>query len=95
MILLFVDAMLYPCLIEVHRYWNEPYFNALSAIQKVAEKHGLTLNEIALRWISHHSMLKREYGDAILIGASNLKHIEEVCVKSCWLWLVLLVQFLF
>ncbi|PPQ66846.1 hypothetical protein CVT26_009625 [Gymnopilus dilepis] len=60
-----------------NRYWNEPYFNALSAIQKVAEKHGLTLNEIALRWISHHSMLKREYGDAILIGASNLKHIEE------------------
>lgn len=61
------------------RYWKEPYFNALAAVRDVAEKNNLTLNEIALRWISHHSMLKRDYGDAILIGASSLKHIEEVC----------------
>ena len=33
--------------------------------------------EIALRWISHHSLLKREYGDAVLIGASSTKHIEQ------------------
>ena len=35
--------------------------------------------EIALRWISHHSLMKREYGDAVLIGASSVKHIEQVC----------------
>lgn len=34
--------------------------------------------EIALRWISHHSLMKREYEDAVLIGASSLKHIEQV-----------------
>ena len=33
--------------------------------------------EIALRWISHHSLMKREYGDAVLIGASSTKHIEQ------------------
>ncbi|KAF9476585.1 Aldo/keto reductase [Pholiota conissans] len=60
-----------------NRYWKEPYFKALASIKKLAEKHGLTLTEIALRWISHHSLLKREYGDAVLIGASNLKHIEQ------------------
>jgi aflatoxin B1 aldehyde reductase len=27
--------------------------------------------------MSHHSLLKREYGDAILIGASSTKHIEQ------------------
>jgi len=33
--------------------------------------------EVALRWVSHHSLMKREYGDSIIIGASSLKHIEE------------------
>ena len=42
------------------------------------QKHGLTLAEVALRWISHHSLLKREHGDAVIIGASSLKHIEQV-----------------
>jgi len=59
------------------RYWNEHYFNALSKISAVAEKHGLTLAEVAIRWISHHSQLKKEYGDAVLIGASSLNHIEQ------------------
>jgi aflatoxin B1 aldehyde reductase len=60
-----------------NRYWKEPYFKALSSIKTVVEKHNLTLTEVALRWISHHSLLKREYEDAILIGASSLKHIEQ------------------
>ncbi|PCH42899.1 Aldo/keto reductase [Wolfiporia cocos MD-104 SS10] len=59
------------------RYWNEPYFNAITAIQEVATAHGLTMAEIALRWISHHSLMKREYGDAVIIGASSLTHIEQ------------------
>ncbi|KAF8160587.1 Aldo/keto reductase [Pholiota molesta] len=60
-----------------NRYWKEPYFKALADIRAAAEKHNLTLTEVALRWISHHSLLKREYGDAVLIGASSLKHIEQ------------------
>ena len=60
------------------RYWNEPHFRALDKIEAVAAKHGLTLAEIALRWVSHHSLMKREHGDSILIGASSVKHIEEV-----------------
>ncbi|KAI0785680.1 Aldo/keto reductase [Abortiporus biennis] len=59
------------------RYWNEPNFKALDLIEPVASKHGLTMTEVALRWISHHSLLKREFGDAVLIGASSVKHIEE------------------
>lgn len=34
--------------------------------------------EVALRWMSHHSLMKREYEDAILIGASSTNHIEQV-----------------
>jgi len=33
--------------------------------------------EVALRWISNHSMMKRECGDAVLIGASSLDHIKQ------------------
>ncbi|KAL6308763.1 Aldo/keto reductase [Sparassis latifolia] len=59
------------------RYWNDPYFKAVAAIEATAQAHGLTMAEIALRWISHHSLMKREYGDAVLIGASSLNHIEQ------------------
>ncbi|KAF7304693.1 Aldo-ket-red domain-containing protein [Mycena kentingensis (nom. inval.)] len=60
-----------------NRYWNEHYFEALDAIRTAAEQHNLTMSEVALRWISHHSMMKREYGDSVLIGASNLEHIKQ------------------
>ncbi|KAI0084291.1 Aldo/keto reductase [Irpex rosettiformis] len=59
------------------RYWNESYFHALSLIESVAQKHNLTLAEVALRWLSHHSQLKKEYGDAVIIGASSKAHIEQ------------------
>ncbi|PPQ75579.1 hypothetical protein CVT26_012682 [Gymnopilus dilepis] len=58
-------------------FWKDPYFKALSSIKAVADKHNLTLAEVALRWISHHSQLKREHGDAVIIGGSSLKHIEQ------------------
>jgi len=59
------------------RYWNDTYFAALDLIRPVAEKHGLTLTEVALRWINHHSLLSPEHKDGIIIGASSVKHIEE------------------
>ncbi|CAK5278230.1 unnamed protein product [Mycena citricolor] len=59
------------------RYWNEPYFETLAKVKEAGEKHGLTLPEIALRWINHHSLMKREYGDSILIGASSMAHLRQ------------------
>lgn len=59
------------------RYWNSQYFDALDILRPVAKKHGLTEAECALRWMTHHSQLKRENGDAIIIGASSVKHIEQ------------------
>lgn len=59
------------------RYWDDLYFDALDIIRPVAKKHGLTETECALRWLSHHSQLKREKGDAIIVGASSTKHLEE------------------
>ncbi|KAJ5723420.1 Aldo/keto reductase [Penicillium malachiteum] len=52
-------------------------FDALDTLRPVAKKHGLSEVECALRWLSHHSQLKAEKGDGIIIGASSLKHLEE------------------
>ncbi|KAJ7663957.1 Aldo/keto reductase [Mycena polygramma] len=59
------------------RYFKPEYFAALNAVRPVAAAHGLTMAEVALRWISHHSLMRREHGDSVLIGASSLKHIEQ------------------
>ncbi|KAF8166083.1 Aldo/keto reductase [Mycena galopus ATCC 62051] len=60
-----------------NRYWKPAYFDALAEIRPIVSAHGLTMAEVALRWISHHSLLRREHGDAVLIGASSLAHIEQ------------------
>lgn len=59
------------------RYWNDSYFDALEKIASVAMSHDLTLGEVALRWLEHHSQLKEEMGDAIIVGASSVKHLED------------------
>lgn len=58
-------------------YWNEPTFAALDVIRPLAQKHGMTTSEAALRWTSHHSAMKGEKGDAAVIGASSAKQLEE------------------
>ncbi|TWU71004.1 hypothetical protein ED733_001885 [Metarhizium rileyi] len=58
------------------RYWNDEYFGALDKIRPIAQKLGLTSAEAALRWLSHHSALKEEHGDGIIIGASSMAQLE-------------------
>lgn len=59
------------------RYFDDYFFDALDILRPVAKKHGLSEAECALRWLSHHSQLKAEKGDGIIVGASSLKHLEE------------------
>ncbi|CAO1633929.1 unnamed protein product [Sympodiomycopsis kandeliae] len=59
------------------RYYRDEYFKALKIISDVSKSSGLTMPEIALRWMQYHSQLDRKYNDAIIIGASSLKHIEQ------------------
>jgi aflatoxin B1 aldehyde reductase len=42
------------------RYWHAEYFDALDLLRPVAKKHSLTEAECALRWMNHHSQLKRD-----------------------------------
>ena len=59
------------------RYWNDKYFDALDIIRAAAEKHGLSVAEVSLRWMVHHSLMRRENGDKVIVGASRVRHLEE------------------
>jgi len=59
------------------RYWNDTYFAALDIIRPAAQAAGMTTAEAALRWVSHHSGLKREQGDAVIAGASSAAQLEQ------------------
>lgn len=59
------------------RYWNEAYFDALDVIRPVAERLGMTTAEAAVRWVSHHSLLERDRGDAVITGASSAEQLEQ------------------
>ena len=59
------------------RYWKKSYFDAVEVIKKAAEKYNLTSIEATYRWLAFHSMLNKERGDAIIIGASKLSHLKQ------------------
>ena len=50
-------------------------------LHQVAKKHDLREAECALRWMTNHSLLKREFGDVIIIGASSAAQLEENLVN--------------
>ncbi|MBQ5977411.1 MAG: aldo/keto reductase [Oscillospiraceae bacterium] len=59
------------------RYWKKSFFDAVDLIKTAAEKHGISSIEATYRWLAYHSMLSGERGDAILIGASKLHHLQQ------------------
>lgn len=59
------------------RYFKDNYFNAIEVIRPVAEKHNLTLLEVALRWVIHHSQLNYPEGDGVIIGCSSVEQLES------------------
>ncbi|MCJ1419294.1 hypothetical protein MMC32_005648 [Xylographa parallela] len=61
------------------RYFKDATFDALRMIEPVAQKHNLTLLEVALRWCVHHSALKMTNGgrDGVIIGVSSLSQLKS------------------
>ncbi|EWC43670.1 hypothetical protein DRE_01557 [Drechslerella stenobrocha 248] len=59
------------------RYWNDGSFDAMDRITPAAQAAGLTEAECVLRWLVHHSALSKDAGDAVILGASNLKHLAS------------------
>ncbi|KAM3824093.1 aflatoxin B1 aldehyde reductase member 2-like [Vipera latastei] len=63
------------------RYWKPHHFEGVSLIQAaLREAYGAnppTLTSAALRWVYHHSELQGKYGDAVIIGMSNMDQLQE------------------
>jgi aflatoxin B1 aldehyde reductase len=59
------------------RYFKNHYFEAIEIIRPVAEKNNLTLLEVALRWMTHHSQLNYKERDGVIIGCSSIAQLES------------------
>ena len=59
------------------RYWKPEYFEVLNDLQRACRDHGISPVEVAMSWLTHHSMMDADRGDAILLGASKLNHLEQ------------------
>ncbi|KAI3322786.1 aldo/keto reductase [Xylariaceae sp. AK1471] len=63
--------------LHLRHLWNDSYYEALDIIKPAAQKHGFTIAEMALRWLVHHSELRQERSDAIIVGAGSIKNLES------------------
>jgi len=62
------------------RFWKPEYFQAVDVLNAACKRRGISLVDASLRWLVHHSM-----ADALLLGASTLKHFQqnlEACAKG-------------
>ncbi|KAM0250731.1 hypothetical protein ACHAQJ_008486 [Trichoderma viride] len=64
--------------ISRNRYFRDSTFESLRIVEEAASKAGLTLIEVAMRWIVHHSALKIKDGnDGIIVGVSSIEQLEN------------------
>ncbi|KAH8878797.1 putative aldehyde reductase [Thozetella sp. PMI_491] len=60
------------------RYAENPRFmEALAMWGAIAKEEGVSRAELAYRWVAYHSVMKRQYDDALIFNASSLEQLEE------------------
>lgn len=58
-------------------YAKPALLNALEQWAQIAQDEGVSRAELAYRWVTYNSALKKENGDGIIIGARNVQQLEE------------------
>ena len=58
-------------------YARPSYLDALASWEAISEREGCPRAELAYRWVRFHSSLRSERGDAIVVGASSARQLEE------------------
>jgi len=58
-------------------YAKQSYFEALEEWNEIANDEGCSKATLAYRWAAFNSPLKNEYGDAVIVGASSLKQMDQ------------------
>ncbi len=59
------------------RYWKSDYFAAVNEFTQSCKAEQIDPAAAALRWLVHHSGLKNSSGDAVILGASSMRHFES------------------
>ncbi len=55
----------------IERYWHESMFDAVESLQKIAEEAGLTLVELAYRWL-----MSKDVVDSVIMGVSKIEQVS-------------------
>lgn len=58
------------------RYLVEPFETAVALVLEACQKHNLSPYDVALRWLAHHSKLRRGI-DGIIIGCSTVASLQK------------------
>ena len=58
-------------------FYKESLLDALEQFQIIAREAGITQAALAFRWVTYHSKLQGDKGDAIIIGASSATQLQE------------------
>ncbi|XP_040889461.1 aflatoxin B1 aldehyde reductase member 4-like [Toxotes jaculatrix] len=68
------------------RYWKQSHFQAIDVVLKALEtvygSEKPTLTSAAMRWMYHHSQLKGELGDGVIIGMSSMEQLQQNLVAT-------------
>ncbi|EDO41340.1 predicted protein [Nematostella vectensis] len=63
------------------RFWKKEIFDTLDKVKaKLNELYGedkVSLTDASLRWMYHHSKLNGKHADVVILGASNMNHMER------------------
>lgn len=60
-----------------HQYNKSTLVEALSEWDSIANDAGVSKAALAYRWVMYNSMIKPEFGDGIIIGASRPQQLEQ------------------
>lgn len=63
------------------RYWKQSHFDAIEVVLKALEtaygSEKPSLTSAAMRWMYHHSQLKGDLGDGVIIGMSSMEQLQQ------------------
>jgi len=60
------------------RNWFKPQiFEAVKLLNRMSAESGISQTDLSMRWIVHHSALKPELGDGLILGASSVQQLKE------------------
>ena len=59
------------------RFWHPNYFEAVKILNEACVQTGISMTDVAFRWLAFHSKLDIDIGDAVIVGASSVNQLNS------------------